>query len=104
MKDVSNEERWQVMLVQARRFAEKESYVDAVARARLVRDQMREARRQARGADEVARLERSLVPVERELTGYEQQNTAWRERITALARARREGAEEEMRRPLPKPP
>jgi hypothetical protein len=85
----SDEERWAVWMVQARRFAERENFTDAVARVRLVRNSVvarvrlvRNSVREALGAvsDPTGRgrLERHLARADEQLASMESQYEAWR--------------------------
>ena len=57
----SDEERWAVWMVQARRFAERENFTDAVARVKLVRNAVRKALGSATDPIRRGRLERHLA-------------------------------------------
>jgi hypothetical protein len=103
MTNPTNEERWAVMMVQARRFAAREQLTDALARARLVRDEMLAARAEVTEPAGRGRLDRQIARVDAELQSLSARHAEWQERIAKIARARRDGAPEEMRRPLPDP-
>jgi hypothetical protein len=101
---MNREERWNVSLVQAQRFARRESYVDAVARARAVRDDVRAAL--ATEVDLVARqkLEGLLRVAERALASYEAAFAEWNGKIAAARAERMANAAVEQSTPLPNPP
>ncbi|MEM7447683.1 MAG: hypothetical protein AAF355_05515 [Myxococcota bacterium] len=101
--DDKAEARWELYLVQARRFAEKETYLDAVERIRLVRDEVRHALDRESDNQIRDRLGRRLRRVESELTQLEGLLEQWRAQLSELKAQRRAGADEEMKRPLPKP-
>jgi predicted nucleic acid-binding Zn-ribbon protein len=99
----SDEERWAVWMVQARRFAERENFTDAVARVKLVRDAVQEALAQATAPKQRERLERHLARADEQLASMESQYDAWRSEIAARRQRTIDQAEEEMARPLPVP-
>lgn len=104
MKDVTPLERWNVMLVQARRFAAKENHVDAVARARLVCRQVDEALALADDGDDRRRLEALRMRAGSFLRTAEADLEVWTARLAAMKQARVDNAAEEMARPLPNAP
>lgn len=95
------EERWAVWMVQARRFAKRENYVDAVARMKLVRDSVQAALDAATNDEERARLERHLARAQEQLASLETQYEAWRSKIAARRQHTISHAADEMARPLP---
>jgi hypothetical protein len=99
----SDEERWAVWMVQARRFAKRENFTDAVARTRLVRDAVREALGEATDPEQRGRLEQRLARAEEQLASMDSQYEAWRSAIAARRQQTIDQAEEEMARPLPVP-
>jgi hypothetical protein len=99
----SDEERWAVWMVQARRFAERENFTDAVARVRLVRNSVREALGAVSDPTGRGRLERHLARADEQLASMESQYEAWRSEIAARRQSTIDQAEEEMARPLPVP-
>ena len=103
MKLSSDEERWAVWMVQARRFAERENFPDAVARMRLVRDAVAKALVEATDARRRERLESELARADEQLAILESKSLAWRSQIATRRQATIDEAEEEMARPLPVP-
>jgi ElaB/YqjD/DUF883 family membrane-anchored ribosome-binding protein len=99
----SDEERWAVWMVQARRFAQRENFTDAVARIKLVRDSVEKALREATDPKQRERLERHRARAEEQLASMEAQYDAWRAEIAARRQKTIDQAEEEMARPLPVP-
>ncbi|MEM7436869.1 MAG: hypothetical protein AAF436_17075 [Myxococcota bacterium] len=97
----AEEERWDVWTVQARNFAKRENYTDAVARLRLVKTSVEEAISDTPDGPTKNRLVQRLARVDELLGSLEARAEAWR---TAIATRRQETidqAEEEMARPLP---
>jgi predicted nucleic acid-binding Zn-ribbon protein len=101
MKLSSDEERWAVWMVQARRFAARENFTDAVARMRLVRDAVAKALGEATDSHRQEQLEIELARAEEQLAILESKYLAWRSEIAARRQATIDQAEEEMARPLP---
>ncbi len=99
----TEEERWAVWTVQARRFAERENFTDAVARTKLVRDAVREALRETTDPKQRERIERHLARADEQLRNMEFQYEAWRSAIAARRQHTIDHADEEMARPLPVP-
>lgn len=99
----SEEERWAVWMVQARRFAERENFTDAVARLKLVRAAVQEALADASDPTERQRLERHLARAGEQLSSMESQYQAWRSEIAVRRQHTIDQAAEEMARPLPVP-
>jgi len=97
----TEEERWAVWMVQARRFAERENFPDAVARIKLVRDAVQEAVGEASNATERVRLESRLARANEQLGSMQLQYEAWRSKIAARRQHTIDQAAEEMARPLP---
>lgn len=97
------EERWAVWMVQARRFAERENFTDAVARVKLVRDAVENALRGTSDPAVRARLQRHLARADEQLASLESQYDAWRSAIAARRQHTIDQAAEEMARPLPVP-
>lgn len=97
----SLEERWAVWTVQARRFAKRENYVDAVARMNLVRSSIQEALDDLTDPGQRVRLEALLARAEDQLTELQEQHDAWRSAIAARRQRTIDSADEEMARPLP---
>ncbi|UCF47153.1 MAG: hypothetical protein JSU89_08195 [Myxococcales bacterium] len=99
----SDEERWAVWMVQARRFAERQNFADAVARIKLVRDAVQRALGEVTDPKQQQRLERHRARAEEQLASMESQYDAWRSEIAARRQHTIDQAEEEMARPLPVP-
>lgn len=99
----SDEERWAVWMVQARRFAERENFTDAVARMKLVRDAVQKALGEATDPKQRERLERHRARADEQLGSMQSQYEAWRAEIAARRQNTIDQAEEEMARPLPVP-
>lgn len=97
----TEEERWAVWMVQARRFADRENFPDAVARIKLVRDAVRNAVGQATNATERARLESRLARANEQLDTMRSKYEAWRSKIAERRQHTIDQAAEEMARPLP---
>lgn len=101
---MNREERWSVSLVQAQRFARRESFVDAVARARAVRDEVRAAVAAEVDVATRQRLEGLLRAAERALAQYEAGFAAWNGKIADARAARIANAAVEHATPLPNLP
>jgi len=99
----SDEERWAVWMVQARRFAKRENFTDAVARTKLVRDAVHQALDAATDPKQRERLERRSARAEEQLAIMQSKYEAWRSEIAARRQHTIDQAEEEMARPLPVP-
>jgi hypothetical protein len=95
------EDRWAVWTVQARHFAKRENYTDAVARMTLVRDSIHAALGKAIGEEEHARIQRHLARAEERLATLKAQYEAWRSEIAARRQHTISHAADEMARPLP---
>jgi hypothetical protein len=102
MKDVTQEGRWAQWIAQARNFAAREQFHDAVQRAKLVRKEIDKELARASDEDQRDRLRRQRQRVERLLEQVDRQRQQWHQRIDGLRKYRYEHAEDEMRRPLPK--
>lgn len=102
MKDVTPRERWEVWMHQAQRFADRENYIDALGRARMV---LREVTLALESGDleeqQEQRLQRFAARVDRRMKGYRKQFEVWNAKIAARRAASIAAAEEEMARPLP---
>jgi len=92
MTDASRVESLERMLTQARHFAEREHYIDAIARLEHVLGQLTE--------DDVMLRARA----EGELEDYRARGAAWDAGVAARRKATVDGAADEMARPLPLPP
>ena len=99
----AEEERWAVWTVQARRFASRENYTDAVARMKLVRGAVQEALGEATDPKQRARLERHLARADELLGTLQAKYQAWRSEIAKRRQHTIDQAAEEMARPLPVP-
>jgi hypothetical protein len=99
----SDEERWAVWMMQARRFAEREHFSDAVARMKLLREAVQEALQGATDPKQRLRIERQLARADEQLAHMESQYQAWRSEIATRRQHTIDQAEEEMARPLPVP-
>lgn len=99
----SDEERWAVWTVQARNFAKRQNFIDAVARMRLVRDAVAQALAETGDASIRLRLERHLARAEEQLGSLNAQHEAWRSEIAERRQKTIDQAAEEMAQPLPVP-
>ena len=97
----SQTERWAVWAVQARNFAKRENFTDAVARMKLVRGAVAEALSQASDARDKVKLEAYLARAEEQLAELQEQYDAWRSEIAERRQHTIESAAEEMARPIP---
>lgn len=95
------EDRWGVWTVQARQFALKENYPDAVARMKLVCRSIEEALQEADDPSDTKRLETRLAAANDLLGELVEQLEAWRSKIAARRQQTIDSAAEEMTRPLP---
>ena len=101
MDPTKQEDPWAVWTVQARHFAKRENYTDAVARMTLVRDSIHAALGKATGEEERARIQRHLARAEEQLASLKAQYDAWRSEIAARRQHTISHAADEMARPLP---
>ena len=101
MDPTKQEDPWAVWTVQARHFAKRENYTDAVARMTLVRDSIHAALGKAPDEEEHARIQRHLARAEEQLATLKAQYDAWRSEIAARRQHTISHAAEEMARPLP---
>lgn len=99
----TEEERWAVWTVQARRFAIREKFTDAVARMKLVHDAVQKALADSTDAKQRERLERHLARAGEQLANLQSQYGAWRSEIAVRRQHTIDQAAEEMARPLPVP-
>jgi hypothetical protein len=97
-----DEERWAVWMVQARNFARRENFTDAMARMKLVRDAIRKALEETADSKQRQRLERDLARAEEELADLAARTRVWRSEIAARRQHTIDHAAEEMARPLPR--
>ncbi|MGB5544965.1 MAG: hypothetical protein WBM74_00215 [Polyangiales bacterium] len=95
------EERWAVWMVQARRFAERENFTDAVARMKLVHAAVQDALGKVTDPRQRERLERHLARASEQLASMQSQYQAWRSDIAVRRQHTIDQAAEEMARPLP---
>ena len=102
MKDVTPRERWEVWMHQAQRFADRENYIDALGRARMVLREVTDVL-EAGGLDEkqAQRTQRFSARVERRMKGYRKSFEVWNAKIAARRAAAIASAEQEMAQPLP---
>lgn len=91
-------------LAQARGFADNEQYLDAVARADLVVDEIARAVTEEKDAARRAKLERRLLHATRLRERLTRELDAWRSGIAKVYSRKIAEAADEMKRPLPKPP
>lgn len=100
--DLSSEkERWAVWTVQARNFAKRENFPDAVARMKLVQRSIADALTGVTDDVQKARLEARLTQANEQLAELRSQYDAWHAEIAARRQHTIDSAEEEMARPLP---
>ena len=104
MIDASDEERWAVWMVQARNFAKRENFTDAVARAELVCRQIERALEAEQDPVRKGRLKRQLARVENLANDLRAQLEAWRSAIADRRARTIANAAQEMARPLPLAP
>jgi hypothetical protein len=97
-----DEERWAVWMVQARNFAKRQNFTDAVARMKLVRDSIQKALAEAKDSKQQQRLEGHLARAEEALADLSARTEAWRSEIAARRQHTIDHAAEEMARPLPR--
>ena len=100
MKDITPRERWDVWMVQAQRFAQRENFIDALGRIRHVLREVDEAL-PTLGATEAKRLERFRARVVRREAKIQGDFESWNEAIAARRQAAIADADSEMTRPLP---
>ena len=94
-------ERWAVWTVQARNFAKRQNFTDAVARMKLVRGAVADALSQASDPAHHARLEAYLARADEQLAELQADYDAWRSQIAERRQHTIESAAEEMARPIP---
>ena len=99
----SQKERWAVWAVQARNFAKRENYTDAVARMNLVRKSIEEALAEVTDPEDREDLQALLLRAEEQLADLRSRYEAWRSEIAARRQQTIDGAAEEMARPIPSP-
>ena len=97
----SHKERWAVWAVQARNFAKRQNFTDAVARMKLVRSSISDTLAEVTDPKDKARLEGFLARANEQLADLQAQYDAWRSEIAARRQHTIDSAEEEMSRPLP---
>ena len=97
----SHKERWAVWAVQARNFAKRQNFTDAVARMKLVRSSIEDTLAGVTDETQRARLEGHLARANEQLAELQAQYDAWRSEIAARRQHTIDSAEEEMARPLP---
>ncbi len=100
--DLSSEkERWAVWSVQARRFAKRENYTDAVARMALVKRSMEDALDATSDTADRKELEALLSRATEQLEELRASYDEWRTAIATRRQATIDNAAEEMARPIP---
>ncbi|MGB5810407.1 MAG: hypothetical protein WBG86_07755 [Polyangiales bacterium] len=104
MSGQADEERWDVWIAQARNFAKRENYPDAIARLRLVRSSVQRALDVQSDAAVQARLARRLSRVGETLEEIQGRADQWRSAIAARRQGTIDQAAEEMAWPLPLAP
>ncbi|NCQ33883.1 hypothetical protein GW813_02150 [bacterium] len=95
MTDASRRESLNRMLVQARRFAERDNFIDAIARVEHVLSELE-------GAGEAFASLRAVA--QGDLEDLRARDAVWAGAIAARRKATVDGAADEMARPLPLPP
>ncbi len=99
----SQKERWAVWSVQARNFAKRENYPDAVARMNLVHKSIEEALAGVTDPADREELQALRLRSEEQLAELRARYEAWRSEIAARRQQTIDGAAEEMARPIPSP-
>jgi ElaB/YqjD/DUF883 family membrane-anchored ribosome-binding protein len=99
----SQKERWAVWSVQARNFAKRENYTDAVARMNLLHESIEEALAEVTDPADRKELQALRLRSEEQLAELRTQYEAWRSEIAARRQQTIDGAAEEMARPIPSP-
>lgn len=100
--DLSSEkERWAVWTVQARRFAQRENYTDAVARMGLVRRSIEGALAKVSDPADKKELEGLLSRAIERHDALRASYEEWRSAIAARRQETIDNAAEEMARPIP---
>ena len=100
--DLSSEkERWAVWSVQARRFAKRENYTDAVARMALVKRSIEDALTQVTDSTDRKELDALLARASEQLDELRTSYEEWRSAIATRRQATIDNAAEEMARPIP---
>lgn len=97
----SHKERWALWAVQARNFAERESFTDAVARMKLVQSSISDTLAEVTDPAQRANLRNLLARTDEQLADLQAQYDAWRSEIAARRQHTIDSAEEEMAEPLP---
>jgi len=97
----SLEERWAVWGVQARNFAKRQNFTDAVARMKLIQRSISDTLAEVADPRQQAKLEGLLAHANEQLAALQAEYDAWRSEIAARRRHTIDSAEEEMARPLP---
>ena len=100
----SQKERWAVWSVQARHFAKRENYTDAVARMELVKRSVEESLTAVTETADRQELEVLLSRATDQLEELRGRYDAWRAAIAARRQQTIDGAAEEMARPIPTQP
>lgn len=100
MVDSTQRARWDTWMVQAQNFAKREIYMEAMARAQLVIDEVHAAIESA-SDDEKARLMRYRHRAERRQAKFREQFEVWNAAIAARRALATKNAATEMAEPLP---
>ena len=98
------EQEWNVVLTQARNFAERENYSDAVARMKELCESVSQTLGSLDDSKQRLKAEQFLALSERQLTNYQVQYDTWNNAIAERRQAVIDGAAEEMAWPQPNPP
>ncbi len=99
----SQTERWATWAVQARNFAKRQNFTDAVARMKLVQASIQTSLADVSDAGDKARLEAHLALANEQLAELEAQYEAWHSEISERRQHTIDSAAEEMSRPIPSP-
>ncbi len=97
-----DQERWALWVVQARNFAKRENFSDAVARIRLVQSEVEAALAAVHEPAKRGDLQRQLKKIRRIHEEMRAQYDAWNSEIAKRRQATIDNAAGEMAMPLPK--
>ncbi|MEM6956878.1 MAG: hypothetical protein AAF411_22655 [Myxococcota bacterium] len=101
MAELTQRERWDKWMVQAQAFAKRENYIDALARAQMVLDEVSAALKAEADPKEASRLRRYEARAQRRRDTFEESFDVWNAKIAARRAASTANAAEEMAAPLP---
>ena len=104
MATIELEQEWDLWLTQARNFAERENYLDAVARTQQLCGSIEVSLQGQTNVKLRGRVEQFLALSQRQLAEYLAQYEQWNNAIAERRQADIDGAAEEMARPMPNPP